>query len=85
MTNHPQKERGLAHVTHFIYATVDLEKLHYGTPLAEINNVSRTLDGRRYTRLKASICHCICCKLGSIIYQQQIDQVEFEHYCSNMC
>jgi len=31
------------------------------------------------------ICHCICCKLGCIIFRQQIDQVEFEHYCSNMC
>jgi len=26
----------------------------------------------------------ICCKLGCIIYLQQIDQVKFEHYRSNI-
>ena len=60
MTNHPWK-RGMVWLTWPIFAcaTVDLEKLRHGTPLIEINNVvvdgrtvSRTLDGRRYTRLK---------------------------------
>jgi len=30
------------------------------------------------------ICHRVCCKLACITYKQQIDQVEFEHYRSNM-
>jgi len=32
-----------------------------------------------------SICHCICYKLACIIYRYQIDQVEFEHKCLNVC
>jgi len=31
-----------------------------------------------------SICHRICCKVRCITYRQQIDQVDFEHYSSNM-
>jgi len=38
MTNHPQKGRGLARVTHFACATVELEKFRHGTPLSEVNN-----------------------------------------------
>jgi len=38
MMNHPQKRRGLAHVTHFACTAVDLEKFHHGTPLTEINS-----------------------------------------------
>jgi len=34
----------------------------------------------------SSICQCICCKKHDcIIYRQQIDQVEFEHYHTNVC
>ena len=31
------------------------------------------------------ICHRVCCKVACITYRQQINQVEFEHYHSNMC
>jgi len=50
--------------------------------------VSRTLDGRRYSlrlKLRKVDLSVSCCKLGWMIYRQQIDQVELEHYCSNMC
>ena len=45
MTNHPLKGRGFAHVTHFVWATVDLEKFCTAlrcAPLAAINNSPRT-------------------------------------------
>ena len=38
MTNHPWVGRGLAHMTNFAYATVDLKKIRHGTPLTEIND-----------------------------------------------
>ena len=31
-----------------------------------------------------SICHRVCCELACITYRQQMNQVEFEHYRSNM-
>jgi len=40
MTNHPSKGRGFTNVTHFLCATVDLEKILHGTPLTAINNVA---------------------------------------------
>jgi len=40
--------------------------------------------GGKWERGSGSIFHHVCCKLACITYRQQIDQVEFEHYPSNM-
>jgi len=51
---------------------------------------NHTSDGRRWCCIHYTlssiglICHHVCCKLACITYRQHIDQVEFEHYRSNM-
>jgi len=54
MTNHPQKVRGFAHVTHFVCTAVELEKI--STALDDLRSTMswttatdyHTSDGRRW-------------------------------------
>jgi len=78
----------------FASAAVELEKLCHSTPFIKINNVVDdrppflvpwTVDAIQGLSSISLICHCICCKLGCIIYRQLCANNRHFSVCVAIC